>query len=166
MVWGGAATPEAFPPPASYPEACSAARARPASPAFAAAARSPPKLPEPTEQREPGAAPATAASSSLWSSSSSPPHPALPHPGPEPAMRAHSSPAHARRARNPRGGSSRVRPPAWAWPQQRSAPPLRPRFLKGKHTFCLAPTEPQSPLSPLLLALPNPVFSWPEWLQF
>lgn len=63
---GGAATPEAFPPPASYPEACSAARARPSSPASAAAAPSPPGLPEPTEPKEPGGAPAVAASSSLW----------------------------------------------------------------------------------------------------
>lgn len=75
MEWGGAAAPEAFPPPASYPEACSAARARPARPAFAAAAPPPPKLPEPTEPREPGGAPAATASSSLWFSSSSPPPP-------------------------------------------------------------------------------------------
>ena len=67
LEWGGAATPQAFPPLASYPEACSAARARPASPASAAATPSPPNLPEPAEPREPGGAPAAAASSSLWS---------------------------------------------------------------------------------------------------
>ena len=49
LEWDGAATPQAFPPPASYPEACSAARARPASPASAAATPSPPNLPEPAE---------------------------------------------------------------------------------------------------------------------
>lgn len=38
LEWGGAATPEAFPPPASYPQVGSAARARPASPASAATA--------------------------------------------------------------------------------------------------------------------------------
>lgn len=49
VEWGEAATPEAFPPLASYPEACFTARACPASRAFAAAAQSPPSLPEPTE---------------------------------------------------------------------------------------------------------------------
>lgn len=49
VEWSEAATPEAFPPLASYPEACSTARTCPASRAFAAAAQSPPSLPEPTE---------------------------------------------------------------------------------------------------------------------
>lgn len=66
VEWGGAATPEAFPPSASYPEACSAALARPASLASAAATPPPRSLPEPVELSEPRGAPATAASSSLW----------------------------------------------------------------------------------------------------
>lgn len=66
VEWGGAPTPEAFPPSASYPEACSAALARPASLASAVATPPPRSLPEPVELSELRDAPATAASSSLW----------------------------------------------------------------------------------------------------
>lgn len=55
VEWGGAATPEGFPPPASYPKACSAALARPARRASAAATPLPRSLPEPAEPRELGA---------------------------------------------------------------------------------------------------------------
>lgn len=107
LEWGGADMPEAFASPASYPEACSAARARPASPASAAAAPTPPSLPEPAEPREPGGAPAAAASSSLWS-------PRTSSSGPGPAMRARPSPAFAPRARG--RALQRTALPAWDLP--------------------------------------------------
>ncbi|XP_058994967.1 basic proline-rich protein-like [Mustela lutreola] len=142
MERGGAAAPEAFPPPASYPEACSAARARPARPAFAAAAPPPPKLPEPTEPREPGGAPAATASSSLWFSSSSPPptpHFLIRDPS-QPCGLTQVPPPHAARAILGAAlpASSLGYGPALA----AFCPAPAPRILKGESTFASAPIKP------------------------
>lgn len=76
-----------------------------------------------------------------------PPRPVLPHPGPEPAMRALPSPAPTRRGRTAKGGSCSFWPPSLGLSLLLSAPPLRPGLLKGNALLDPASAAPQGLVS-------------------
>lgn len=110
VEWGGAAAPQAFPPPPLT--------LRPA-PRPALAPPAGPRQPQPRRRQvylslrspeSPGRSGRRHLSVSMVLSLLLPPAPllVLPHPGPETAMRARPGPAPARCARTPRGGSSSV----------------------------------------------------------